>query len=50
LPYFFTRNGTGTEIARNRMGTGIDGYTKMNKYGWEYNGNRMGTGNLHQDD
>ena len=40
LPYFFTGNGIGMGTAGNGMGTGINGYTKTNKYGWGYNGNR----------
>ena len=40
LPYFFTGNGIGMGTAGNGMGTGINGYTKTNKYGRGYNGNR----------
>jgi hypothetical protein len=49
LPYFFIGNGSGTRTARNGMGTGIDGYIKMNKYEHEYNGNGAGTENLHRN-
>jgi hypothetical protein len=36
-PIFFTENGSGSEIAGNGTGTGINGYMKMNKYERKYN-------------
>ena len=48
--YFFIGNGRGTGTAGNGTGNRIDRYTETNKYERKYNGNRMRTGNLHQDD
>ena len=41
-----TGNGSGTGIAGNGSGTEIYRITEMDKYGWEYYGNRTGTGTL----